>query len=151
MTLEDDYEVALLDIIYNHYPNSIKENKYDNSIVGDEVFDIQFTIHVLEERVDSIHLPYERQHFFESTKYNTPDRVQVTEFDIWNYPAKKENRITATITVTIIDLLKDHPNIMLTPFDLLNFLTAVIVNEKAAFKRVLQHTFKATNGYSKIM
>ena len=43
VNLEDDYEVALLDIIYKHYPNSIKENKYDNSIVGDEVFDIQFT------------------------------------------------------------------------------------------------------------
>ena len=91
VNLEDDYEVALMDIIYNHYPNSMKENKYDNSIVGDEVFDIQFTIYVPEEGVDSIHLPYERQHFFESTKYNTPDRVQLTEFDIWNYQAKKEN------------------------------------------------------------
>ena len=152
VNLEGDYEVALLDIIYNHYPNSIKENKYDNSIVGDEAFDIQFAIYVPEEGVDSIHLPYERQHFFESTKYNTPDRLHLTEFDIWNYQAKKENRITATITVTIItNLFKDHPNIMLTLFDLLNFLNAGIVNEKPAFKRVLQHTFKATNGYSNIM
>ena len=28
--------------------------------------------------------------FFESTKYNKPDRVQLSEFDIWNYQAKKE-------------------------------------------------------------
>ena len=84
-----DYEVALFDIIYKHYLNSIKENKYDNSIVGDDIFDAQFTIQVPEEGVDSIHLPYERQHFFESTKYNTPDRVQLSEFDIRKYQAKK--------------------------------------------------------------
>ena len=91
MTLDDDYEVTLLDIIYNNYPNSIKEYKYDNSIVGDEVFTIQVTLHVPEEGVDSIQVPYERQHLFESTKYNTLDRVQLTGFDIWNYQAKKEN------------------------------------------------------------
>ena len=84
-----------MDLIYKHYPNSIKESKYDSSIVEDEVFDIQFTIYVPEEGVDSIHLPYD-------TKYNTPERVQLSEFDIWNYRAKKENRTTAKITVTIL-------------------------------------------------
>ena len=67
-------------------------------------------------------------------------------------PGKEGNRTTASITGTIItDLFKEHPNIMLTLFDLLNFLNASIMQKKAAIKRVLQHTFKDTYGYSKII
>ena len=152
VNLDDDYEVALLDIIYTHYPDSIKEIKYDNSIVGDESFDIEFTIHVPEEGVDSIHLPTEREHFLESSKYNTPDRVQLSEFDIWSYQAKNNNRIRMTITInTITSLFRDHPNIMISLLDLLKFLNAGIAHQKAAIGDVLQHTFRETNGYSKIL
>ena len=76
--LDGAYEVALLDIMYEHYSQTIENRKYDVSIIKDENVDIRFNIHIPEEGVVNKH---SRQQLLAMA--NTVDRVQLSEFDVW--------------------------------------------------------------------
>ena len=70
--------MALLDILYEHYSQTIENRKYDVRISKDENFDIRFNIP--EEGVVDKH---SRRQLL--AMGNTVDRVQISEFDIWTY------------------------------------------------------------------
>ena len=57
------------------------------SIIKDEKFDIRFNIHIPEEGVVDKH---SRKQLL--AMGNTVDRVQLSEFDIWNYQKIPDTR-----------------------------------------------------------
>ena len=99
--LDGEYEVALIDIMYEHYSQTIENRKYDVNIIKDENFDIRFNIHIPEEGVVNKH---SRQQLLAMA--NTVDRVQLSEFDIWNYQIKTRYAIGIEINVVTNELCK---------------------------------------------
>ena len=138
--LDGEYEVALIDIMYEQYSQTIENQKYDVSIIKDENFDIRFNIHIPEEGVVDKHSSQQLL-----TMANTVDRVQLSEIDIWNYQIKTRYAIGIEINVVKNELFKNHPNAEYTLYDLLGYLNAGIKDEEE-IKRAVKQSFRETNG-----
>ena len=143
--LDGEYEVALIDIMYEHYSQSIENRKYDVTIIKDENFDIRFNIHIPEEGVVNKH---SRPQLLAMA--NTVDRVQLSEFDIWNYQIKTRYAIGIEINIVTNELFKNHPNAEYTLYDLLGYLNAGIKDKEEEIKRAVKQSFRETNGKSSI-
>ena len=141
VNLDGEYEMALLDIMYEHYSQTIENQKYDVSIIKDENFDIRFNSHILEEGVVN---KYSRQQLLAMA--NTVDRVQLSEFDIWNYQIKTRYAIEIEINVVTTELFKNHPNAEYTLYALLGYLNVGIKDKEEEIKRAVKQSFRETNG-----
>ena len=50
-----------------------------------------------------------------------------------------------------MSLFRNHPNVEVTLFDLLNYINAGISHQKTVIKQVFQQTVRVTAGYSKLV
>ena len=76
--VDGEYEVALFDVMYEHYSQSIEIRKYNASIIEDEIFDMDCNIHIQDKGVVDSNA---RKQLL--AKGNTVDRVQLSEFYMW--------------------------------------------------------------------
>ena len=139
--LDGEYEVALIDIMYEHYSQTIENRKYDVSIIKDENFDIRFNIYIPEEGVIDKH---SRKQLL--AMGNTVDRVQLSKFDTWNYQIKNRYAIGIEINVVTNELFKNHPNAEYTLYDLLGYLNVGIKDKEEEIKRAVKRSFRDANG-----
>ena len=77
---------------------------------------------------------------------NTVDRVQLSEFDIWNYQIKNRYAIGIEINVVTNELFKNHPNAEYTLYDLLGYLNVGIKDKEEEIKRAVKRSSRETNG-----
>ena len=79
--LDDEYEVALLDIMYEYKPFSLNQVKVKESDIRKEPHDVRFELNV---EFDGVPSETDCRNLL-ATSYNTVTRVQLSEFDIWKY------------------------------------------------------------------
>ena len=143
--LDGEYEVAVIDIMYEHYSQTIENRKYDVSIINDENVDVRCNIHIPEEGVVDKH---SRKQLL--AMGNTRDRVQLSEFDIWNYQIKTRYTMGIEINVVTNEVFTNHPNAEYTFYDLLGYLNVGIKDKEDEIKRAVKRSFRNTYGRSSI-
>ena len=136
--LDGKYEVAILDLIID---KSV-EQKYGGDLLTDENFDIRFHVNVPEDGLSG----EERRRFYRS-KFNTRTRVQLSEFDIWNF--ERVDRGSYTVTVNAITRkFRLRPELKLDLRTIISHLNASF--RAQGFEVYLQYIYSKTNGASKI-
>ena len=101
--LDDEYEVALLDIIYNYTPFSLNQIKAKQKDIAKEAHELRF---VLKVEYDGLYNESDRQKLLASS-YNSATCVQLSEFDIWTYQRTSSDKIETSIG---IDSVHKHNN-----------------------------------------
>ena len=139
-----EYEVALVDIMYDYTPFTLKNLAVTKKSVKKENIDFKFTIHIPEEGI----VEEKRRSSFLSGDYNTTTRVQLSEFDIWTYQISNLNRGTTTININNVN--KSIGDKDLDIVGVVNMVNEGIESSKHHIKTVLTSIFRGTQGEDKV-
>ena len=137
--LDDEYEVALLDIMYEYTPFSLYQLKAKQKDIAKETLDLRF---VLKVDYDGLYNESDRQNLLTSS-YNSVTRVQLSEFDIWNYQRSSSDKYEASIG---IDSVHKHNKGDLDIKTVVQLLNKGIEDHSDAIKHVIGIQFRNTSG-----
>ena len=93
--LDEEYEVALLDSMYDYTPLSLNQLTVSKSVSRKETDDLTLEVNVQE---DGLRGTTARRNLLSSNN-NTTTRVQLSEFDIWNYQVPMTDRTAVNIHI----------------------------------------------------
>ena len=96
--LDDDYEVALLDIMYEYTPFSLNQLKVKESDIRKESYEGKC---VLNFEYDGVYNEADRRHVLASP-YNSVTHVQLSEFHIWTYQRISSDKVATSIGVNSV-------------------------------------------------
>ena len=142
--LDEDYEVALLDIMYENTPFSLNQLTVSKNAIRKETVDLTLEVNVQE---DGLRGTTARRDLL-SSKYNTTTRVQLSEFDIWNYQVPMTDRTAANIHTDNVYKSVKRNSIDIT--SVVQLLNEGIESNTDVIKRILSLIYKTTNGHDKI-
>ena len=142
--VDEDYEVALLDIMYDYTPFSLNQLTVSKSASRKETVDLTLEVNVQE---DGLRGTTARRDLL-SSKYNTTTRVQLSEFDIWNYEVPITDRTAANIHID--NVYKSGKRNSIDINSVVQLLNEGIESNTDAIKRILRLIYKTTNGHDKI-
>ena len=140
--LYNDYEVALLDIMYEYKPFSINQLKANVSDIRKEAHDARFELNV---EYDGLSNETDRRNLL-TTTYNTVTRVQLSEFDIWNYQRTELDKIVANLYTQINrDDLRNRGG-DLDIKTIIQLLNDALEGQRESIKHILSLQFNNTSG-----
>ena len=142
--LDGEYEVALVDIMYDYAPFTLKNLSVNKNSVKKENIDYKFTIHIPEEGI----VEEKRRSSFLSGDYNTTPRAQLSEFDIWNYQISNVNRGTTTININNVNKSIGEKDLDIV--GVVNLLNEGIESSEHNINTVLTSMFRGTQGEDKV-
>ena len=137
--LDDDYEVALLDIMYEYTPFSLNQLKVKESDIRKEPHDARFELNI---EYDGVPSETDRRNLL-ATSYNTVTRVQFSEFDIWNYQRTISEKIVANLYINKVYIHNKGDLNIKTVIQLIN---EGIESQRESIKHRLSLQFKNTSG-----
>ena len=137
--LDDDYEVALLDIMYEHTPFSLNQSKVKESDIRKEPHDVGFVLNI---EYDGVPSETDRRHLL-ATPYNTVTRVQLSEFDIWNYQRTISEKILGTLYTNKVYI---HNKGDLKIKTVVQLLHEAIESQRESIKHIVSLQCKNTSG-----
>ena len=139
--LDDDYEVALLDIMYEYKPFSLNQLKAIESDIRKEAHDARFELHV---EFDGVPSETDRRNLLAST-YNTVTRVQLSEFDIWNYQRLSSDKIVANLYALINrDDIRNKEDLDIKT--IIQLLNDALEGQRESIKHIISLQFRNTSG-----
>ena len=139
--LDDDYEVALLDIMYEYKPFSLNQLKAKASDIRKEAHDIRFELNI---EFDGIPSEADRRNLL-ATAYNMVTRVQFSEFDIWNYQRTESDKIVANLYVLINrDDIRNREDLDIKT--VVQLLNDALEGQRESIKHILSLQFNYTSG-----
>ena len=139
--LDDDYEVALLDIMYEYKPFSLNQLKAKASDIRKEAHDIRFELNI---EFDGIPSEADRRNLL-TTAYNMVTRVQFSEFDIWNYQRTESDKIVANLYVLINrDDIRNREDLDIKT--VVQLLNDALEGQRESIKHILSLQFNYTSG-----
>ena len=137
--LDDDYEGALLDIMYEYTPFSLQQLKVKESDSRKEPHDARFELTI---EYDGVPSETDHQNLL-ATSYNTVTRVQFSEFDIWNYQRTISEKIVATLYINKVYV---HNKGDLNSKTVIRLLNEAIEDQRESINHILSLQFKNTSG-----
>ena len=142
--LDEDYEVALLDIMYEYRPFSLNQLTVSKHGIRKEAVDMTLEVNVQEDglRGTTAHRD------LLSSKYNTITCVQLSEFDIWNYQVPVTDRTAANIHID--NVYKSVKGNSINSKSVGEVLNEGIESNTDAIKHILSLIYKNTNRHDKI-
>ena len=139
--LDDDYEVALLDIMYEYKPFSLNQVKVKESDIRKKPHDARFELNV---EFDGVLSETDRRNLL-PTSYNTVTRVQLSEFDIWTYQRHSSDKIVANLYVYIDrDHIRNKEDLNIKT--VVQLLHEAIEGQRDLMKHIISLQFRNTSG-----
>ena len=142
--LDEDYEVALLDILYDYTPFSLNQLTVSKRIIRKEADDLTLEVNVQE---DGLRGTTARRDLV-SSNYNTTTRLQLSEVDTWKYQVPVTDKTAANIHID--NIYKSVKRNSINIKSAVQLLNEGIESNTDAIKRILSLIYKNTNGHDKI-
>ena len=140
--LDDDYEVALLDIMYEYKPFSLNQLQAKESDIRKEAHDMRFELNI---EFDGVPSETDRRNLLASA-YNTVTRVQFSEFDIWNYQRTESDKIVANLYAVINrDDIRNREDLDIKT--IIQLLNDALEGQHESIKHILSLQFNYTSGH----
>ena len=137
--VDDEYEVALLDIMYNYTPFSLNQLKAKQKDSAKEAYELKFVLNV---EYDGVYNESDHRHLLASS-YNSMTRVHRSDFDIWNYQRSSSDKIETSIGITSVH---KHNKGDLDINTVVQLLNKGIENHSESIKHVIGLQCRNTSG-----